>query len=283
MSSPPPAFHFIFGLRDQTAPFHLAHWLALASCVRLHPEAKVFLHLGNEPWGPWWDRRPASIEIRRVSPVEWLEDHPAYYEHTEGRDIVGWDLGYAHHADLIRLEILRDEGGIYADIDTLFVKPFPASYAHHNFAIGEEDATGYNDTRVVDRPLCNAMMSARAGSAFATAWLERIAVVFDGSWSRHSCQEAALLAAAMPADVTVLGPEAHLSIPCTPDGLTDLFGRDVDLPEQALSIHWWEHVWWSPLRRDFIDFSQTDLTENYVLHANTTFARLARPTLLDPP
>lgn len=274
-------FHFVFGLKAQREPFHLAHHLALASCIRHHPDARVVLHHGDIPHGPWWDRISGHLELRPVERVGWLDDHPGYYDHAEGRFIVGTDIDYAHHADVIRLEVLVAEGGIYADIDTLFVAPVPAYYDGEPFVIGEEEVGA--EARRGGRSLCNAFMAAQPGSAFARRWLERIRLVFDGTWSRHSCTEAALLAGERPGEVTVLSAVPHAYFPATREGLADLFARNVELPDAVVSIHWWEHLWWSPLRRDFTTFDNASLTEDYVRGADTTFARLARPILLEGP
>lgn len=272
-------FHFVFGLKQQREPFHLAHYLTLASCAATHPDARIVVHLHHEPHGPHWDRILPRIERRRVEPVGWIRDHEAYFDHDEGRTIIGWDLDYAHQADVIRLQILLDEGGVYVDMDTLFIAPFPDRYDAVEFLIGAEDPSGYHDERVVDIPLCNAMLAARAGSGFAATWLARMREVFDGTWSRHSCQEAAVLADEGVWPVEVIGPEAHFSMPCTPTGLADLFERRIDVPADALSVHWWEHVWWSRLRTDFTTFHAGLLDEEYVAAGRTTFAVLAQPAL----
>jgi hypothetical protein len=277
----PRTFHFVFGLKAQNAPFHLAHYLALASCIRHHDDARVVMHHGEVPYGPWWDRIRPHLELCPVGRVDWLDDHPGYFAHEEGRLIVGADFDYAHHADVIRLEVLAAEGGIYADIDTLFVDEVPLSYDDEPFVIGEEDVGARR--RSPRRSLCNAFMVATPGSHFALRWLDRIREVFDGTWSRHSCTEAALLAAEMPDEVSVLSTRPHCAFPATASGLGDLFERRVEVPDGVVSIHWWEHLWWSPRRRDFTSFHNAMLTEEYVLGADTTFARLARPTLLDPP
>lgn len=274
-------FHFVYGLRAQREPFHLAHYLALASCVRLHDGARFVLHHAESPHGTWWDRIRGHLELRGIERVAWVDDHPGYFEHEEGRYIVGSDLDYAHHADVVRLEVLAREGGIYADIDTLFVAPVPDAYDAEPFVIGEEDV-GARASRA-QRSLCNAFLSCRPGSRFASSWLERTREVFDGTWSRHSCTEAALLAVEMPDEVTVVGSRPHFRFPASRDGLADLFERRVDDLDGVISVHLWEHLWWSPLRTDFSTFHNRLLTEDYVLGADTTYARLARVTLLDPP
>ena len=44
---------------------------------------------------------------------------------------------YAHHADFVRLAALIEYGGVYADIDALFLRPFPDELFSEPFVIGE--------------------------------------------------------------------------------------------------------------------------------------------------
>lgn len=81
---------------------------------------------------------------------------------------------------------MLDRGGVYADIDTIFVNPFPERLWEQPFVLGWEGdvvpATGE-----APRPsLCNALIMAEPGAAFGRLWLEEMRAAFDGSWSAHS-------------------------------------------------------------------------------------------------
>ena len=52
--------------------------------------------------------------------------------------------------------------------------------------------------------------------------------------------------------------------------------RHAARPEEAYSLHLWNHLWVDPRRRDFCHFHGGLLTVDYVAHARTTYARLAR-------
>ena len=80
---------------------------------------------------------------------------------------------YTHHADVVRLDALIEHGGLYADIDTVFLRPLPDEWWDVPFAIASEgpvpDASG------VERDsLCNALMVARPGADFARRWRAEI-------------------------------------------------------------------------------------------------------------
>ena len=45
----PRIFHFVFGLREQNEPFHLAHYLCLESCRHVNQPQAIWFHYANEP------------------------------------------------------------------------------------------------------------------------------------------------------------------------------------------------------------------------------------------
>lgn len=279
MSEIPHRFHFVFGLQPQTEPFHLAHYLCLESCRRINtPEAIVF-HYHHEPRGPWWDRIRPYLTLSRIEPEGFVTGSPRYLEHDEGRLIRRLGLDYAHQSDFLRLKVLIEHGGVYADIDTLFVNPLPAALYAQPFVIGEEDPVAPLGADRAEPSLCNALLMARPGSGFARAWLARMYEVFDGSWSRHSCTEAARLRAVMPDDVHVAPSRYFYPFMWTANGLANLFERRVPVMEGVLSLHLWSHLWWDPRRIDFSRFHAGLLTEEYVRRGETTYAAAARQFL----
>ncbi len=275
----PRRFHFVFGLRPQTEPFHLAYYLCLESCRRVNrPDAIVF-HCHQEPWGEWWDRIRPHLTIARVEPETFVTRSARYFEHQEGWFIRRAGLDYAHQTDFLRLKLLIEHGGVYADIDTLFVQPLPDDLFTRSFVIGEEDPVKPHGSDKVERSLCNALMLSAPGSRFARTWLARMYDVFDGTWSRHSCTEAARLQRKMPGEVHVVPPRWFYRHMWTREGLADLFERLVPDVEGVYSLHLWSHLWWDPRRTDLSLFHGELLTEEYVRRGATTYAALARKFL----
>jgi len=263
----PRVYHFIFGLKPQTEAFHLLYYLCLTSCLEVNrPDALVF-HYHHEPFGPWWERIRPRLQLRRVAPNAFVEGF-AYADPTVAR------YRYAHAADFLRLQILLEEGGIYADIDSLFLRPLPARLHAQACVLGEE-----RSPQPGARSLCNAWIGAAPGSAFIRHWLDAMEAAFDGSWSAHSTLLPARLAAAHP-DLLQIEPEsAFYAFDWSPRGINDLFVRKRPLPAQAYSLHLWNHLWWERRRRDFSRFHAGRLTPGYVAHARSSYAELARPFL----
>lgn len=265
----PNVFHFVFGLREQTEPFHLMYYLCLASCLEVNQPDEVHFHYHHEPHGPWWDRIKPRLRLRRLDPEAFVANY-TYADPAVGA------FRYAHLADFARLRILYEEGGIYADIDSLFLRPFPAAWRSREFILGEERApAGATD----GRSLCNAWIASAPGALFCKHWLNAMEEAFDGSWSNHSTLLPYRLSQQYPRLLDIQPPTSFYALDWTPQGIADLLSRHVALPEQAYSLHLWNHLWHAPERKDFSHFHAGLLTVDYVAFANTTYALNARPFL----
>lgn len=273
-------FHFFFGLRVQNEPFHILHYLCLESCRQVNRPHKIHLHLRHRPYGIWWDRIVPHLQIHIVEDAPLAFDTAKYADSAEGRNIAASGFSYAHEADFLRLQILLKHGGVYADMDTLFVRPYPHSFYAHEFLIGEEAAIVGNNG-VLRPSLCNAVIFSRPQARFAREWLRRMGEVFDGTWNRHSCDEAARVWSDEPLSATVAPTAAFYPFAATPIGIASLFVQNATLPRGVYSMHLWAHLWWQEKRIDFTLFHAGLLTDDYVRTADTTYAKLARRFLDD--
>lgn len=271
-----PPFHFVFGLRTKNEPFHLMHYLCLRSCRNVHPTSEIYFHYRNLPHGRWWDQIAPELILRQVDEST-PGFNPTLYQNTsEGRFIDKAGLSYAHEADFIRLQALLQYGGVYADMDTLFVRPYPSALFQHDCVLGEEVPVPDPHTGILRPSLCNALIMGHPGSPFLADWLELAKEAFDGTWSRHSCQAASLMWSHSPDRVHVAPWWWFHGFPATSQGLKNLFEENAPIPEGLCSIHLLAHLWWSPERTDFSTFHAGLLNESYVRNAATTYARLAR-------
>jgi hypothetical protein len=271
----PNIFHFVFGLSPQAEPMHIVHYLCLESCRRVYRPDAIHFHYRHEPHGEWWQRIRAHLTPHRLSEERQGADVRRYRETQEGRFIerAGWT--YAHEADFIRLDVLQKWGGVYADMDTLFVQPLPRRLFRHDFVIGEEPPFPGEDG-VLRPSLCNAMMLARPGAAFPACWRARMTEAFDGTWSRHSCQEAARLWSQMPGTLHVVPQRYCYLHAATRDGIHALLETlDPDFHD-VYSLHLWAHLWWDEWRTDFTSFHAGLVTPEHIRSVDTTYNVIAR-------
>ncbi len=269
-------FHFVFGLRDQTEPFHLAWYLCLKSCLEVNKPDKISLHYLNEPFGPWWEKIKPMLNLVQIdADFDFGLDESKYLDHAEGQFIKQHGYQYAHQADVVRLQVLLKEGGVYADIDTLFVRPYPEEYYDAECLLGKEATDEVHETST----LCNAVIMAKPQSRLVSAWLENMFEEFDGSWNRHSCLAAAKLSRAHPDWVRVVDKRHFFNFDCSSEGIADVFAKDVALPQDLYSIHLWSHIWWDESRTDFVRFHSGMLTEEFIQNFDTTYNLIARQFL----
>ena len=136
------------------------------------------------------------------------------------------------------------------------------------------------DRGTLQPSLCNAVIVARAGSAFVRAWIAEGEREFDGTWSRHSCAAAAQLWARDPSALTVLPPHVLYRHPASRTGLAALVEADDPDLRGVASLHLWAHLWWSEQRRDFTAFHAGMITPQWIAKSATTYARIARRYLV---
>ena len=264
--------HFVFGLRDQDEPFHLVHYLSIASAIAVVQPAEVFVHCDKLPYGIYWDLIRPHVSLHRVQPADAVEAFP--YEDTLVQSSV-----HAHHADIIRLDVLLEYGGLYADIDTLWVTRPPEACWVAEAAIGRE--VDVFDERIGRaRPsLSNALLFSQRGSAFLRSWRGRIEAALDGSWSAHSCLLADDLATESPTAVHVEPQRTFHHFPPSREGLHDLLVGQVEDLDGVAAVHLCAHLWWSEQRRDLSDVHALQIDEAWVRTSPSTYAQLARPFL----
>ena len=270
----PRIFHFIFGLREQTEPFHLLHYLALASCLQVNRPEKIILHCRHEPWGRLWDEIRPFLEVRFLQEKTFVEQY-RYQSHTIAR------YSYAHEADYFRLAILLQHGGVYADMDTLFLRPMPASFYTAPARMGMERIDDSQCDAALGGSLCNALIMAEQGSSFIREWLKRMPEEFNGSWSSHSTFLPFRISQQYPEWIEVEGENSFFKLDWSREGIRDLFNRRRTDLDDAYSLHLWAHLWWERSRGDFTWFHAARVTPAYVLRARTTFAEWSRPYLPD--
>jgi hypothetical protein len=166
----PNIIHFVYGLSQDFGgkPFTLPYYLAVKSAFEVNKPDKIYFHYVHCPEGEWWERTRPYVTLVKIAPVE---------------SIFGIELKhYAHQADVARLMILIEEGGIYLDIDTICVKPFHP-LRKHSCVIGRQ---GYRQEM---EGLCNAVMMAEKNALFLREWLHQYKTFRyePGSfWDEHS-------------------------------------------------------------------------------------------------
>ena len=251
----PKKLHFITGLKEDFGgkPFLFAHYMAVRSALSVNPGFKAYVYFQYEPSGPYWDLIKDEVECVRVeAPTE----------------IFGNKLDhFAHKADVLRLQILIREGGVYMDFDTICQKPFEPLFGDR-VVMGIESHTmgmdGYNRGEPVG--LCNALIIAPANAQFLQNWYEEYHNFDQSQWNHHSVILPSRLARQYPDLIQVEPAERFFWPTCGIENIKDIFVNAYDFPE-SVSIHLWESFSWPQL---------SALNCKSVLSDDTTYSRIAR-------
>ena len=267
----PNQFHFIFGLEKQKQPFHLCHYLCIESCFQVNLPDKIYFYYHYQPYGKYWELAKKRIIPEKIGLNRFVSRYRYGFRNRHCKK-----YRYAHQSDFIRLENLIERGGIYADIDTIFVHKIPKTLFSQPFVLGREKDVYSFKTKQFKPSLCNALIMAQKQSDFAIIWLKNMEKEFDGSWSEHSTFLPQKLSQEYPSLIHLEPARSFYKHMWTREGIhTLLEGCDMDY-QDVLSMHLWSHLWWSKERRDFSDFHQGRLTEKYIREIDTTYNLVAR-------
>lgn len=211
----PNIVHFVWFTGPNSREFSLINAMAIQAAADVQKPDAIYLHCNVEPVGnPHWDR---------IKPIVTIAPTEAPTEHK------GVTLVHPQYqSDLVRLQVLKDQGGIYLDTDTLLIKPLP-------WLSGKVSCVMSPDTSDNPQGMNAGVIIAEANAPFILKWLE--ALDFSGAWAESSSgipwrlyQEDKALLKLVRADQL---------IPLHP-GDDRFFGTDMTWAVEAKAVHVWE-------------------------------------------
>ena len=239
----PNIVHFIWLTGPKSRDFGFINYLAVRAAHDVQKPDVIIMHNNVEPVdNPHWEAIRPYVQIVVVDP-------PADIEYPQ------------YQADLVRLDVLYDQGGIYLDTDMLLIKPI----AFDRTTMGVES---YNDDGT-PKSLNAGLIAATPGCPFIWAWKELMpSAMKHGKWSEHCV--------VLPAEINKMYPgllnlrQAHEFLPF--DFHDEWIYGDtsaIDRLNHSYSIHmydtYWEGVEWSELRK---------VNNEYLKSTNNLFTRL---------
>lgn len=263
MSRIPKILHYVFlcdsGLPNQK-PWSLSHYVCVRSAIeRIRPDT-VVIHCDREPGGPWWELTRPLVTLARVEAPGEIFGNPLLHP--------------AHQSDVLRLEILQREGGIYLDIDVFVQRDFDDLLDGHSTVMGREGPNGLYGTG-------NAVVLAEPGAPFLRRWSEEYRW-FRGRgrevhWSEHSVEVPGRLAREHPDEVTLLDERAFFWPLWTNEQLGLIFDpQPQDFDARATYAN---HLWESSAWERYLEH----LTPGRVRATDSPFHRWCRPFVADLP
>jgi len=253
----PKVLHFIFGLSSDFGgkPFGLVHHLVIRAALRsVQPELAMFHH-AHEPSGEWWEKTKQLVHLRKVKSPTAIHGHPL--------------RRFAHQADVLRLELLLQFGGVYMDMDVLLLQPVQslltqAASAPGGVLLAHEGIDGTIGAG-------NALMACTRNASIMQTWYGRYRDFSDAVWNGFSVRLPMELAIAQPGAIALLDYTAVYWPPWNPWGVAQLYRTPRCMLPQSVGVHLWETKMWASLL--------SRLTPEMVNQRDTCFARLAAAVL----
>jgi hypothetical protein len=165
----PKIIHMIYFKERDFREYHLR---CIESVVRHMPEYKIIMHNDIEPSdNEYW------IKMKEYPQIEVVN-------RSRPREFDGFNLHFVQYqADVTRLEVLYEYGGIYLDLDILLIKNFSDIFeSNHDFYICKEAKDGENG----ESGLINSFLAAKPNNEFLKIWLDnfKIGLRMD-NWAYH--------------------------------------------------------------------------------------------------
>lgn len=243
----PNIVHYVY---INERPWKLHHYLSIKSALIKAKVDRVHIWLDKEPTGKWWVNTKPLVELHFITAPEEIFNIPITQP--------------AHKSDVIRLQVLIEHGGIYADTDVIFKKPF-TDLLDNKFVMGQQGIGG-------GEGLCPATMLSAKNSTFAKYWLAGFKDTFKGgppgspTWCTHSVNYPFYLASQIPQEVTILNHLSFFWPLYHEEHIKALFEENYEF-SSAYSHHLWESSGKKYLQ---------ELTLEKIEQEDTTFTNLVK-------
>lgn len=253
----PKIVHFIFGLSSDFGgkPFGMVHHLVIRAALRSVQPTIAMFHHAHEPQGEWWAKTRPLLALRKVkSPTS-----------IYGRYL----RRFAHQADVLRLELLLQFGGVYLDLDVLLLRPLDQLIARAAIASGGVVLAHEGIDGTIGAG--NALMACVRNASIMVTWYDRYHEFSDSVWNGFSVRLPMELAIAQPGTIALLDYTTMYWPPWNPWGIAQLYRTKRCMLPQSLGVHLWETKMWAVLL--------SKLTPQMVRQRDTCFTRLAAAVL----
>ena len=195
----PRIIHFVYGLENHPVMLEMLHYAAIRTAMDTNPNFVVYFHSFYAPTGQWWDAISEKLTLILHTPFNEFKDRCVPH--------------YAHKADLLRLKILHDYGGVYLDIDIISLRSWEGYTSGHDFIMAWQDSPSEGTVREGKRyGLCNAAMASSKFSFFSKLWLSSYEHFRSYGRDRHWDEHSVILPANMSEYFPWLQATKHLSL-----------------------------------------------------------------------
>jgi tetratricopeptide (TPR) repeat protein len=234
----PDIVHFVWLTGPNSRDFSFINYLAVRAAHYVQCPERILMHVNEEPVGnPNWERIRPYVEIVRVEPPTTCNEFKLEY--------------VQYQADVLRLQILLEHGGVYLDTDMLLLKPLDM--------LSKWDCVLSPDTVENARSINAGIIAAQAGSSFIKRWLDAFEV--NTTWAFGAVVLPWKLIQEDSSDVALATARDFLPF--------DWKNRSILTAEgsfgHAFCVHMWETIWADDLKQ---------IDDYYLRTSDSEFARL---------
>lgn len=250
----PRIVHFIVGQekRENTqnqstssSSFIFINYLNILAARRQLKPDKLYIHYHTEPNTFWWNQTKQDPDIN----VTLVKSRLVESIFNKSVDQL------AHRADVMRLEILINYGGIYFDTDVLALRSFEPLLSLADVVMANQDDD--------EKTACSAIVIAKKNATFLRRVYDAYQSFDDSCWDCHSVRLTGQLALIYPNEARLL-PTVTFFYPGYYHG--DIFFRENDYNFSSnYASHLWNKVFHDELEK---------LTPEKILARNFTLARM---------
>jgi len=233
----PNIVHFVWGSRPNKEDFPFAFFCNIVSAVVQLAPQKILIHHQYPSSGIWWEALKHIYVIK------------LQYREMPSQVLGNPIENYSHKTDVLRLELLREFGGIYMDTDVLSLRPFDDLRAHGTqFMMGLEEAATDNPT---PHGLGSAVILGAPNSNFGNLWYAQYKDYSPekAGWATYAVKMPLTLSNQHPEAITILPKSKTFFKPLwDEEGIYELFVKNTYDFSNNYAVHFWNLISWDFLR-----------------------------------
>jgi len=261
----PKILHFTWLIpADGGRAFNIHHMASVKSAHFYNPDFKVRFHCNKLPTGEYFESIRDIIEINYVETPE---------------EVFGIPIKYmAMKADVLRLRILIDEGGVYQDPDVITMRSYE-DLLNNEVCLGYELSDKLNLRQVfyfvrtfdfdvlkyrfrIPAGLCSGFIMAEKNSVFMRDWVEGYKDFNNDNWSYFPVKLPLIMYKTGKYRVHTISPyQAHFPS-CSPADLKLIFEQNL-----VIKGKYFLHTWESKSYEKYLK----PLTREKILSSNNTY------------
>ena len=195
----PNIVHYTWPFWKGKMDMHYTFYLSILSALYVAHIDTVFIH-GVKPTGPYWDKIKNDTRVIVIPRATWTS-------------VYGQSVSVLQHvSDVWRLDVLIRHGGVYCDVDAIFVQPIPVRLRAYDAVLALDwVGPGFRKGDVHPNLIQNGVMLVKPGAPFWLEYQKTMRIFKDNWWVWNSC--------ALPYKVIERHPsyvhlDPHLQINC---------------------------------------------------------------------